>query len=80
VKKTIVVSLYLCDKGQEKKVAYFERLDAHLCQSNYKLFLVNVGPEYFKTSIDHITMPACITYASRIHGNRYMSEMIFPLH
>jgi hypothetical protein len=74
MQKTIVVSAFLSGKGQEKKVAYFERLDSYMRQFKYKLYLVNVGPIFFKTPCEHISIPACVTLASKINGYRFLQE------
>lgn len=71
---TIVVSAYLCGSGQEKKVRYFERLDEALRRRGFKLFLVNTGPDPFDTTVDHVTMPYCVTMANRIRGEQYLKE------
>lgn len=82
MQRIILISAYLSGAGQERKIAYLERLDKHLRRCNSKLFVVNTGPDPVKTTFERTTMPACIGFATRYYGPNYLevsdlSEKIF---
>ncbi|HIA46946.1 MAG TPA: hypothetical protein EYN96_03000 [Candidatus Hydrogenedentes bacterium] len=59
--KVIIVSSHFSGDGQERKRAFFERLDACLQPAGYRLLLANVGRLPAKTTLQMDTGPKYIT-------------------
>lgn len=55
--KTIIISGYFSDEAAEKKLRYFERLDAALRELNHKLLLFNVAMLPPTTTCECLTIP-----------------------
>ncbi len=70
--KTILVSSYFSGDGQQRKIEFFERLDACLRPAGYRLLLANVGRVPPKTSLESDTGPKYITTDHTVHGRDFL--------
>jgi hypothetical protein len=74
MQKTILISGFMSGPGQEKKVAYLERLDRYLRQYRHRLFLLNTGQPDLKTTCQFITMPSYVNGFQKVPGERLLRE------
>jgi len=72
MEKVIIVSSYFSGAGQERKIAFFERLDACLRPAGYRLLLANVGRLPATTTLHCDTGPKYITIDQTIHGRDFL--------
>jgi hypothetical protein len=74
MRKTILISGFMSGRGQEKKIAYLERLDRELREHGCEFFMVNTGPPGLETPIRHVTMPPYVHGFAKAPAGRLLRE------